>query len=80
MARNDCYRVAMRVRLRAWGDSLDAVIPGHIVKELGLKKGQEVEISIRPATDTLFGKYPAGSAQKAKDEMGAGWDAGCRQP
>lgn len=64
-----------RVRLKAWGNSLAAIIPRHIVKELGLKNGQEVEISVRPATGVkgLFGKYPTGSGQKAKEEMRTGW-------
>ena len=64
-----------RVKLKAWGNSLGAVIPKDMVNEIGLREGQEVEISVRPAIDVtdLFGKYPTGSAQKAKDEMRAGW-------
>ena len=64
-----------RVRLKAWGNSLGAVIPKALVNEIGLKEGQEVEISVRPTGEVkrLFGKYPTGSAQKAKDEMRAGW-------
>jgi antitoxin component of MazEF toxin-antitoxin module len=64
-----------RVKLKAWGNSLGAIIPKEIVNQIGLKEGEEVEISVRPVTDTkrLFGKYPSGNAQKAKDEMRAGW-------
>lgn len=64
-----------RVRLKAWGNSLGAVIPKALVNEIGLKEGQEVEISVRPIGQVkrLFGKYLTGSAQKAKDEMRAGW-------
>jgi len=64
-----------RVRLKAWGNSLGAVIPKALVNEIGLKEGQEVEISVRPTREVkrLFGKYPTGSAQKTKDEMRAGW-------
>lgn len=64
-----------RVKLKAWGNSLGAIIPKEIVNQIGLKEGEEVELSVRPVTDIkrLFGKYPSGDAQKTKDEMRAGW-------
>jgi antitoxin component of MazEF toxin-antitoxin module len=65
-----------KVKLKAWGNSLGAIIPKEIVNQIGLKEGEEVEISLRPVTrdiKRLFGKYHAGSAQEAKDEMRAGW-------
>lgn len=64
-----------RVKLKAWGNSLGAIIPKEIVNQAGLREGEEVEISIRPVTNVkrLFGRYPTGNAQKAKDEMRTGW-------
>ena len=64
-----------RVKLKAWGNSLGVIIPKNIVDQIGLRDGEEVEISVRPVTDIkrLFGKYPTGSAQKAKEELRGGW-------
>ena len=65
-----------KVKLKAWGNSLGAIIPKEIVNQVGLKEGEEVEISLRPVTrdiKRLFGKYHTGSAQEAKDEMRTGW-------
>ena len=64
-----------RVRLKVWGNSLGVIIPKEIVNQIGLREGEEVEISVRPVTDIkrLFGRYQTGSAQKGKDEMRAGW-------
>lgn len=65
-----------KVKLKAWGNSLGAIIPKEIVNQIGLKEGEEVEISLRPVTrdiKQLFGKYHTGSAQEAKDEMRTGW-------
>ena len=65
-----------KVKLKAWGNSLGAIIPKEIVNQIGLKEGEEVEISLRPVTrdiKRLFGKYHTGSPQEAKDEMRAGW-------
>jgi len=58
----------------ARGNSLGAIIP-EIVNQIGLREGEEVEISVRSVTDIkrLFGKYPTDSAQKAKNEMRKGW-------
>lgn len=65
----------MRARLKALGNSLGIIIPREIVNQLGLKEGQQVEISIRPLQDIkrLFGRYPTGNAQEAKEEMRKGW-------
>jgi antitoxin component of MazEF toxin-antitoxin module len=65
-----------KVKLKAWGNSLGAIIPKEIVNQIGLKEGEEVEISLRPVTrdiKRLFGKYHTDSAQEAKDEMRRGW-------
>lgn len=65
-----------KVKLKAWGNSLGAIIPKEIVNQIGLKEGEEVEISVRPVTTDikrLFGRYPTGNAQEAKEEMRAGW-------
>lgn len=65
----------LKARLKAWGNSLGVIIPKEVVNQIGLKEGQEVEVSLRKAADIkhLFGKYPVGDAQKAKDEMREGW-------
>jgi antitoxin component of MazEF toxin-antitoxin module len=69
------YSMIARVKLKAWGNSLGAIIPKEVVNQAGLREGEEVEISVRPVTNVkrLFGRYPTGSAQEAKDEMREGW-------
>ena len=65
-----------RVRLKKWGKSLGAIIPKKVVKQAGLKEGEEVEISVRPVSDIkrLFGRYHTGiSTQRIKNDMKAGW-------
>jgi antitoxin component of MazEF toxin-antitoxin module len=65
-----------KVKLKAWGNSLGAIIPKEVVNQIGLKEGEGVEISVHPIRTIvrrIFGKYPKGSAQEAKDEMRAGW-------
>lgn len=77
--RPDIDKMITKVKLKAWGNSLGAIIPKEIVNQIGLKEGEEVEISVRPVTrdiKRLFGKYHTGSAQEAKDEMRAGWRDG----
>ncbi len=69
-------KMITKVKLKAWGNSLGVIIPKEIVSQIGLKEGEEVEITVRPGSadiKRLFGKYRTGSAQEAKDEMRAGW-------
>lgn len=69
-------KMITKVKLKAWGNSLGVIIPKAVVNQIGLKEGEEVEITVRPGSDDikrLFGKYHTGSAQEAKDEMRAGW-------
>ncbi len=67
--------VLSRTKVKAWGNSLGVIIPKEIVNQIGLKEGQEVEISVRRPADIkrLFGKYRLGEGQKVKDEMRTGW-------
>ena len=50
-------------------------MPKEIVEKEGLKEGEEVEISVRKASDIkqLFGKYPFKNLQLQKQRMRKGW-------
>jgi antitoxin component of MazEF toxin-antitoxin module len=69
--------VKAKTKIRRWGDSLGIVIPSNLVKDIGCKPGDEVEIELRKSKDILdlFGKAKFGGidTQKMKDEMRAGW-------
>ena len=62
-------------RLKRWGNSFGVVVPKEIVEKEGLKEGEEVEISVRKASDIkqLFGKYPFKNLQLQKQRMRKGW-------
>ncbi len=63
-------------KLRRWGNSFGVVLPKEIVEKEGLKEGEEVEISVRKASDIkqLFGKYPFKNLQLQKERMRKGWE------
>jgi len=62
-------------KLKRWGNSFGVVVPKEIVEKEGLKEGEEVEISVRKASDIkqLFGKYPFKNLQLQKQRMRKGW-------
>jgi len=62
-------------KLKRWGNSFGVVVPKEIVEKEGLKEGEEVEISVRKASDIkqLFGKYPFKNLQLQKERMRKGW-------
>ena len=63
-------------KLKRWGNSFGVVVPKKIVEKEGLKEGEEVEISVRKASDIkqLFGKYPFKNLQLQKERMKRGWE------
>ncbi len=65
-----------KAKLKRWGNSFGVVVPKEIVEKEGLKEGEEVEISVRKASDIkhLFGKYPLKNLQFEKEEMRKGWE------
>jgi antitoxin component of MazEF toxin-antitoxin module len=65
-----------KAKLKRWGNSFGIVVPKEIVEKEGLKEGEEVEISVRKASDTkhLFGRYPFKDLQLEKEEMRKGWE------
>ena len=65
-----------RSKLKRWGNSFGVVVPREIVDKEGLKEGEEVEISVRKASDIqhLFGKYKFKDLQGQKDRMRKGWE------
>jgi AbrB family looped-hinge helix DNA binding protein len=65
-----------RAKLRKWGNSYGIVVPKEIAEKEGLKEGEEVEISVRKASDIkhLFGKYQFKDLQLQKEEMRKGWE------
>jgi antitoxin component of MazEF toxin-antitoxin module len=69
--------VKARTKIRKWGDSLGVVIPSDLVKDMGFKPGDEVEVELRKSKNILdlFGKAKFGGidTQKLKDETRAGW-------
>ncbi|MGI0078153.1 MAG: AbrB/MazE/SpoVT family DNA-binding domain-containing protein [Nitrososphaerales archaeon] len=58
-------------KLKRWSNSYGIVVPKEIVEREGSKEGEEVEISVRKASDLkhLFGKYPFKDLQFQKEEM-----------
>ena len=64
-----------KTKVKRWGNSLGIVLPKTIVDEEGLKEGEEVEVTVRKASDVrlLRGKYPFKDLQHEKDEMKRGW-------
>ncbi|MBS3054131.1 MAG: AbrB/MazE/SpoVT family DNA-binding domain-containing protein [Candidatus Aenigmarchaeota archaeon] len=63
----------VKIRARAWGNSVGLVIPKEIAEKEGIKPGKEVEILITKKTNVLketFGtmKFKK-SAQEMKDEL-----------
>jgi antitoxin component of MazEF toxin-antitoxin module len=66
----------VKSRLKRWGNSFGVVVPKEIVEKEGLKEGEEVEISVRKASDIrqLFGKYPFKDLQLQKERMRKGWE------
>lgn len=65
-----------RSKLRRWGNSYGIVIPKDIIEKEGLKKGEDVEISVRRVSDIrrLFGKYTFNDLQTQKEKMRKGWE------
>ena len=65
----------IKSKVRKWGNSFGAIIPKDLADQENLKEGEEVEISIRKASDvrSLRGKFPIKDLQRAKDEMREGW-------
>lgn len=65
-----------RAKLKRWGNSYGIVVPKEIAEKEGLKEGEEVEISVRRASDIkhLFGKYHFKDLQPQKEEMRKGWE------
>jgi antitoxin component of MazEF toxin-antitoxin module len=63
-------------KLKRWGNSFGVVVPKEIVEKEGLKEGEEVEISVRKASDIkhLFGRYPFKDLQLQKERMRKGWE------
>jgi antitoxin component of MazEF toxin-antitoxin module len=63
-------------KLKRWGNSFGVVLPKDIVEKEGLREGEEVEISVRRASDIkrLFGKYPFENLQLQKERMRRGWE------
>lgn len=64
-----------KTKVKCWGNSLGIVLPKTLVDEEGLKEGEEVEVTVRKASDVscLRGKYPFKDLQYEKDEMKNGW-------
>ena len=64
-----------RSKVKRWGNSLGVIVPKEIVEREKLKEGEEVEISVRKASDIkhLFGKYPFDDLRLQKDKMRQGW-------
>ena len=64
-----------KARLKRWGNSYGVVVPKEVVEKEGLKEGEEVEITVRKASDIkhLFGKYQFKDLQFQKEEMRKGW-------
>ncbi|MDG6995208.1 MAG: AbrB/MazE/SpoVT family DNA-binding domain-containing protein [Nitrososphaerota archaeon] len=65
-----------KARLKRWGNSFGVVVPKEIIEREHLKEGEEVEISVRRASDIkhLFGKYPFKDLQLQKEKMRKGWE------
>lgn len=65
-----------KAKLKRWGNSYGVVVPKEIVEKEGLKEGEEVEISVRKASDIrrLFGRYPFKDLQLEKEQMRKGWE------
>ncbi len=65
-----------KAKLKRWGNSYGVVVPKEIVEKEGLQEGEEVEISVRKASDIkhLFGRYPFRDLQFEKEEMRKGWE------
>lgn len=65
-----------KAKLKRWGNSYGVVVPKEMVEKEGLKEGEEVEISVRKASDIkhLFGKYLFKDLQFQKEEMRKGWE------
>ena len=64
-----------RARLRRWGNSLGVTVPKELVRQEGLREGEEVEVQVRRVSDirALRGKFPIKDLQRAKEEMRKGW-------
>lgn len=62
-------------KLKRWGNSYGVIVPKRLVKEVGLKEGEEVEISLNKIVDikSLRGRFPIENLQEAKEEMRKGW-------
>ena len=69
--------MAVQTILRRWGNSFGVVIPIEILKEEGLKEGQEViiEISRKKDTRNIFGSLKDWKidSQKVKDRSREEW-------
>ena len=65
-----------KAKLKRWGNSYGVVVPKEVVEKERLKEGEEVEISVRKASDIkhLFGRYPFKDLQFEKEEMRKGWE------
>jgi antitoxin component of MazEF toxin-antitoxin module len=65
-----------KAKLKRWGNSYGVIVPKEIVEKEGLKEGEEVEISVRKASDIrrLFGRYPFKDLQLEKEQMRKGWE------
>jgi antitoxin component of MazEF toxin-antitoxin module len=64
-----------KTKVKCWGNSLGIVLPKTLVDQEGLKEGEEVEVTVRKASDVscLRGKYPFKDLQHEKAEMKRGW-------
>ncbi len=67
--------MAIRTKLRRWGNSLGVVIPRDEASREGLRENDEVEVLVRKAVNIrqLFGKYKFRDLQSLKDELREGW-------
>ena len=69
----------VNVKLRKWGNSLGAVIPKDVVREVGLKENATVSISINEVRANtareVFGTYKTKeSAQSIKNWLRKEWE------
>ena len=65
-----------KAKLKRWGNSYGIVVPKEVAEKEGLRVGEEVEVSVRKASDIkhLYGKYQFKDLQFQKEEMRKGWE------
>ncbi len=59
----------IRTKARRWGNSIGFVLPASARKELRLKPGQEVEITVKQAKNPLQELWGSMKWDKATDEI-----------